>query len=584
MNLFKQLLVAPAALGLALPLAASAQEVASLNGMSAVNEYMNQQDIDRFRAWESKNSVTSVNQFSDVKPTDWAYQALSNLVEQYGCVAGYPNSTFKGGNPLTRYEAAALLNACLDRVSEQSDELKRLVDEFQQELTVLRGRVDGLEKKVGQLEAMQFSTTTKRQGEATFVIGGIGYGGNSINANNTFSNRKDTDGKLRNTQIRNAASFNYDLRLNLLTSWTGKDLLYTRLRAGNFQNSAFNGTPVPAAKLDKASQPAGNIGEPNAVFIDRLYYRFPVGKEWTFTLGARVRNTEIFAFRPQAYNADILDFFTLSGAPGAYNKATGAGAGFSWKQSVKKGQPYFTFSGTYIAENGADGDAAPVEGTNGGGLFNAYSRSSYNAQIGFRGTNWGTAVNYRYGTCGTNERAGTPYNQGSSPCNNVAGYNGNNAFTNSLGLGAYWEPLQGGTWIPSISLGWGITGYSQSLPAPDPANVETTNTDLNVASAQSWAVAFQWKDAFAKGNAAGFAVGQPTFVTSTRNGQAFNDGNYAFEWWYRFQVSDNITVTPAIFYLSNPMGNTVTSAGNAAGVGTGSLSNLGVLVQTQFKF
>ncbi|MFZ9271711.1 MAG: porin, partial [Prochlorococcaceae cyanobacterium] len=82
MKLFKQLLVAPAALGLAAPLAASAQEMASLNGMAAVNEYMNQQDVDRFRAWESKNQVTSVNQFSDVKPTDWAYQALSNLIER----------------------------------------------------------------------------------------------------------------------------------------------------------------------------------------------------------------------------------------------------------------------------------------------------------------------------------------------------------------------------------------------------------------------------------------------------------------------------------------------------------------------
>ena len=59
----------------------------------------------------SADQVTSVTQFSDVYPTDWAYQALANLVETYGCVAGYPNGTFRGNRAMTRYEAAALLNA-----------------------------------------------------------------------------------------------------------------------------------------------------------------------------------------------------------------------------------------------------------------------------------------------------------------------------------------------------------------------------------------------------------------------------------------------------------------------------------------
>ena len=596
MKLFKQLLVAPAALGLLSPLSASAQQLASLNGMSAVNEYMNQQDIDRFRAWEAKNQVTSVTQFSDVRPTDWAYQALSNLVDKYGCVAGYPNGTFKGGNPMSRYEAAALLNSCLDRVTEQTDELKRLMDEFQQELTVLRGRVDGLEKKVGQLEAMQFSTTTKLQGETTFVLGGVGYGGNMVNDRHSFRNLNDQTGARRaapGLAVRDAVSFNYDMRLNFLTSWTGKDLLYTRLRAGNFQNSAFNGVPVPAAKLDKASQPAGSPAEPNTVFLDRLYYRFPLNKEFSATIGARVRNTEILAFRPQAYNADILDFFTLSGAPGAYNKATGPGFGLSWKQSVKKGQPYLTASASYVAETGADGNPNPQTAADtGGGLFNAYSRSSFNVQLGGRGTNWGVAANYRYGTCGTNDRAGTPYNQNSISCNNIAGYAGNNSSSNAIGLGAYWEPKSSGTIIPSLSIGWGYNSYSQSLAAPTVTSVvkgktvanPLTNSDRNVAASQSWAVALQWKDAFVKGNAAGFAFGQPTFVSQTRNGMGFNDGNYALEGWYRFQVTDNISVTPAVFYLSNPLGQTAAGAGNYNGTGQGYLSNLGALIQTQFKF
>merc|ERR1711871_950386 len=67
--------------------------------------------------YAAQEQVTSVTQFSDVYPSDWAYQALSNLVEQYGCVAGYPNGTFRGNRAMTRYEAVALLNACLDRIT-----------------------------------------------------------------------------------------------------------------------------------------------------------------------------------------------------------------------------------------------------------------------------------------------------------------------------------------------------------------------------------------------------------------------------------------------------------------------------------
>jgi hypothetical protein len=65
MKLFQQLLLAPAALGLMAPIAVQA---ADLN-ISGVNQYA------------SQDQVTSINQFSDVRPTDWAFQALSNLVE-----------------------------------------------------------------------------------------------------------------------------------------------------------------------------------------------------------------------------------------------------------------------------------------------------------------------------------------------------------------------------------------------------------------------------------------------------------------------------------------------------------------------
>ena len=233
MKLFKQLLVAPAALGLLAPMAASA---ADLN-LDGVNKYA------------SEEQVTSISQFSDVKPTDWAYQALSNLIERYGCVAGYPDGTYKGGRAMTRFEAAALLNACLDRVSEVTDELKKLMAEFEKELAILKGRVDGLEAKVGVLEAQQFSTTTKLGGQATMVLGGTAFSGNAINRSANAVNTAS----LGALPLSNAFTFNYDVQLNFDTSFNGKDLLRTVLRSGNFdgtRNSFGGGGPTKLSQLE----------------------------------------------------------------------------------------------------------------------------------------------------------------------------------------------------------------------------------------------------------------------------------------------------------------------------------------------
>jgi len=164
MKLFQRLLVAPAALSLMAPVAAG------MAGSANASE-LNLDGVNDYTAYLEQ--VTSVEQLSDVQPTDWAYQALSNLIERYGCVAGYPDGTYRSGLAMTRYEAAALLNACLDRVTEVTDELKRLMKEFEKELAVLKGRVDGLEARVGELEATQFSTTTVLKGKSTFVFGGV---------------------------------------------------------------------------------------------------------------------------------------------------------------------------------------------------------------------------------------------------------------------------------------------------------------------------------------------------------------------------------------------------------------------------
>jgi hypothetical protein len=489
MKLFQQLLVAPAALGLLAPMAATAAEV----NLDGVNQYA------------SEEQVTSISQFSDVRPTDWAYQALSNLIERYGCVAGYPDGTYRGQKAMTRFEAAALLNACLDRVTEVTDELKRLMAEFEKELAILKGRVDGLEAKVGELEANQFSTTTKLNGIATMVVGGAG-----------------------NTGFGSEVTVNYDVRLNFDTSFTGKDLLRTTLRAGNFGDSVFgNGNTLMEVAFE------GGSGA-DSVEINRLFYQFPIGEAWTATVGAKVRQDDMLAMWPSAYPADtVLDLFTYAGAQAAYNLNLGAGVGIMYKAP----EGGFNASLNYVSFDGQGGGAASNSSIGAGEDF------TVTAQVGYAGENWGAAFVYTYADFA---------------------FSGVNDF-NSIGLSGYWSPLTA-AWAPSISAGFGYT---------DNGDDGRNNTD----EAWSWMVGLQWADAFLQGNALGVAmssvgqVGRGNCASALCTASLWVDGrssqeNLGVELWYKWQVTDNISVTPAFFWLEN----------------SGVDDTFGGLVKTTFKF
>ena len=125
--------------------------------------------------------------------------------------------------------------------------------------------------------------------------------------------------------------------------------------------------------------------------------------------------------------------------------------------------------------------------------------------------------------------------------------------TNSWGLSAWWMPEESG-WIPSVSTGVGMT-YADA-PGDDEESA-------------SWYVGLEWSDAFIAGNSLGMAVGQPTFDTDADRG-----AGYAWEFFYKFQVTDNISVTPAITYLSKPFPTQDSDGLNA----------LSGLIKTQFKF
>jgi hypothetical protein len=331
------------------------------------------------------------------------------------------------------------------------------------------------------------------------------------------------------TESGNTA-FNYDLRINFDTSFTGKDLLRTRLRSGNFSSQPF-GSSSSLFKLDKAETSQGT-GTSSNVWLDRLYYTFPVGKNVKLTAGPLVRNTEL-AWIPSAYKSDILDFFQLGGASGVYNKATGAGFGAQYTQPGAQG---LVANLNYIAENGADSSA---------GVFDSNGKLNLLAQVGYRAPQFGVAVGYRYGTEGSRVRTFNALGGGSGALTNGQD-------SSSVAFNAYWQPKTSGI-VPSISFGYGYNGVTGAGKATGATN------------SQSWFTGLQWSDVFAKGNAAGIAVGQPSNSENASKATML-------EFFYKYQVSDNISVTPAIFYASDNQGDKTAS------------SNWGGVIQTTFRF
>ena len=253
-NLWKALLATPFLVGTALSSTGIAAETAETVSVDALS---NSDSIQLAQ-------VTSVSELSDVLPSDWAYTALQRLVEEYGCIEGYPDRTFRGNRAMTRYEFAAGLNACLDVIVQLIDggspddleTIRRLQEEFAAELATIRGRVDTLEADVAELEANQFSTTTKLKGQVDAHLA-VPFG-SDIDSDNDGDDEDEV-------------TFEYRARLNFDTSFTGEDRLRLRLQASDPNNS------ISGVAGGFASQSGTGAGGQDNIRLDDAYYSFPIG-------------------------------------------------------------------------------------------------------------------------------------------------------------------------------------------------------------------------------------------------------------------------------------------------------------------
>lgn len=510
---------------------------------------------------DSVGQVTSVSQLSDVQPDDWAFQAIQSLVERYGCVAGYPNGTFRPDRAMSRREAAALVNACLDNLSnrfatkEDLDALKALQDEFAAELATLRGRVDGLEARVATVESQQFSTTTKLQGQ---VVMAAQFGdflsnpGNNIptpNAAATGIAATDTGTPgIANVNPGNSrVSAISRVRLSFLTSFNGDDVLDLTLETGNGGSDFFSSAGIagpsnffPVPPIVGAGT-ATTLGDPGVVdytgsgpgvTLYNLGYTFKPVENLAVTVGPLIYPSAFIDGNSYANDeaADFSSGFFINNPliiSEAIDGPGGAGAAFDW--NVNGGpvsvRGLFIAADAGIAAGNAVNACADPLNTCEGGLFGDPFQAS--AEIEYAGE-FGEDDQNNFAIRGQFTHAET-YNVNQ----NIIGANAELTLGRIGIFGRYGISLD-----PRLSNGGATIDLFQ--------NVAGSGANTNI---QTWMAGVGFNDLLIPGSTLAVAAGQPFIVSS-------NDPNYAtqtnFEAFYRFPINDNITLTPTVMLITNP--------------------------------
>ncbi len=529
--------------------------------ISAEKEGVNQtlEKINNYQNLEQSgglSQVTNVNQLRDVSPTDWAYEALRSLVDRYGCIAGFPNQTYRGNQALTRYEFAAGLNSCLNQIErliasqesvsqEDLDTIARLSQEFEAELATLGGRVDELESRTAVLEDSQFSITTKLKGEAIFGLAEAFGGGADLDIEDVAVDQTG-DGIIDDDDVEELedasdldteTTFSNRVRLNFETSFTGQDLLKTRLQAGNVPIYGDDVTGTESARL------AFDGPQDNNIELDELYYRFPVGERITAWVGTN--------------GLDLDDIFNTSnptlsssgdGALSRFNRynplvfrgTQGAGAGVSFDIVPDK----VGVTGLYLTDDAADPTAEE-------GLFNgSFSAGGQLEFTPFEALELTATYVRNYQTADSVDQSGSTVGLFDGDGNLLQGFATQpfdelDTTANKFGLGANFDVGE------RFVLG-AFGGYSQvdGLIAGDDNNLS--------GEIWTWGANVSVLDLIKEGSQLSVAGGMvPRFGIDNAEAEAAGipgdpDTSYLVEAQYKFPVNDNISITPGAYAVFNP--------------------------------
>ena len=267
---------------------------------------------------ESPEPVTSVAELTDVQPTDWAYQAVKTLIERYGLMNG--SKTFRGNQPLTRFEFARVISLVMEQVAPiaTEDEIKtirKLQGLYEESLADVRSRITTFETAESRLTNQQFSTTTKFSGISDQIL----TGGSSNSKISVISR----------------------VRLNFDTSFGGRDLLVTQFEAGNGgldavglnQQRQGNRLSTVGSLVDGGGLDA--VGVSSNVRIRKLYYSFPLSKTVILTVGSVIPPSDFIDRNTFANNSgrNFASSFFMNNplvVQNSIDRAGGAGVVAEW--------------------------------------------------------------------------------------------------------------------------------------------------------------------------------------------------------------------------------------------------------------
>lgn len=520
---------------------------------------------------ESMSQITNVTQLRDVSPGDWAYEALRSLVERYGCIAGYPDRTFRGNRATSRYEFAAGLNACLQQIErliasntanfvtrKDLETLSRLTQDFQTELAALGPRIGKLENRTGLLEDRQFSTTTKLNGLAWFNITGAFSSGDvkveTTNLSGLFGDlalRQAGRDLITNKPIIQTVKNNPSITLSNLvwltfeTSFTGKDSLVTQLAAGNGNSPAnvfasaglYNTFGVPYT-----DQTAGLNTGVNSVILRELFYRFPVKKNLQVVVGPRINWYRYFDNNAYSFFLTGAGSFNSGGSTLLNTIDRGAGAAILWdiNKQFKLRVAYLGDSVEYLPSSLFNSASNPSQG-----LFNG--TNTLTTELTFSPSD---AINLRflYNRSNLKQIGGRIGGALSEPILGIAddGFGGDlrSATADTFAVNFDWR----------IASQLGIFGrYSYGSTHLTPVNPIRPSGDLN---AQSLQLGVAFPDLGKKGALATVSYLIPFSILDGRKFLISGGGNggtqYELEASYFYPLTRNVAIVPAFYLIANP--------------------------------
>jgi len=545
----------------------------------SISNTLDSQQRDRISSYidEPKQAiaeVTSVSQLSDVKATDWAFISLQSLVERYGCIAGYPNRTYQGKQAIARYEFAAGLNACLDKINEivsagladkvsQQDlaTLKKLQEEFAAELSVLRGKIDALEAKTSQIESQQFSTTTKLNILSSFNLSSAFSNGNILAegfpiAGSTpvarFAARNPFTGNpvVGTITEKPNTTFSYSNYLLLTSSFTGKDTLNLILAMGNgnppasaYSSAGFSSTfGVPYADSNPVVPLAAN-----SIGLFELFYSFPISDTVRLQIGPK-----ILPFR----QFDVNRFTSVLNGAGGLNSyqstlantgLSGAGAIASWRMSDQ-----LLFKAGYLARNDASflyfgGDSANNPNR---GLFGGSNQLL--AELTYSPSD-STNLRFLYSRTYNQAPPVSPFGQPNFPF--FLTYSARGVVDD--GFGGRLQDSRGDNFVFNfdwlLNQSFGLFGrYSYSSYQIAPVNPAIAGGNVNL---QAFQLGLAFPDLGKEGALATVAFTIPFQVLSGRNFLVSGNGDggtqYDLELTYSYPITKFMTLVPSLFGTFN---------------------------------